>query len=60
MTIKYILESWNPKSKKYQKLNEWDNIEMAEKMFNKPYNRIHTRRLIKIHSEILYAEKGVK
>jgi hypothetical protein len=54
----YIIETWNPILNKYQEIWKGSNFEMAEKMFNKPYYKRHTRRLRRIQDEILYKEKG--
>lgn len=59
MTFTFILELWNPITNKYVKHGEWSDMVRAGIMFNKPYNRKHTRRLIKVTSEVLYKEKGI-
>ncbi len=59
MIVTYRLEVWNPKINSYVK--SWEGREgFAEIMFNKPYNRLHTRRMIKITKEILYEAKASK
>lgn len=50
----YIIETWDPKTKKYQKLWEHYNYQRAEIQMNKSYNRRHTNRLIRKDYEILY------
>ena len=54
MSIKFILECWNPYRNRYEKYGEYSNIKRAEIMFSKPYFRIRTRRLIKITEDVLY------
>jgi hypothetical protein len=54
----YILECYNPYSNRYEDYGEYTTIERAEIMFNKPYFRTRTRRLIIVSKEILYKEKG--
>ena len=58
MLTKYIIEFWNPVIRQYQKGYECSSFEWADKMMHKPYNRQHTRRLVKISTEVLYTEKA--
>jgi len=58
MTTKFILECWNPYTNNYSQYGEYSTIERAKIMFNKPYFRTRTRRLIKTTKDILYKEKG--
>jgi hypothetical protein len=56
MKIKFRLESWNPKTCRYQ--TSWEGQEKyAFTMINKPYNKRNTRRLIKITEEIIAVAK---
>lgn len=53
----FILECYNPYTKRYEKF--WEGPEeYAEKMFNKPYYRTQTRRLLKITTIIMMKEKA--
>lgn len=54
----FILECYNPFKKRYEKFGQYKTIERAEIMFNKPYFKTRTRRLIRISEEILYQEKA--
>ena len=58
--IKYYLQSWNNKTRKYQTLSTFrkHQFEFAEKLFNKSYNRRHTTRLLKIETQILQQRRG--
>lgn len=58
--IEYRIEYWNSTICKYVVGWMGNSLDMAEKMMFKPYNRRHTRRLIKITKEILYTEKEKK
>lgn len=55
--IKYILESWNPKTRKYVKLTDWKGEgygkERAYIAYNKSYNQRHTQRLVRIETTII-------
>lgn len=57
---KYIIEIYNKQNRKYTV--GWTGLDfaMAEKMYDKPYNKLHTRRMIKIEEEILFNDKGKK
>jgi len=57
--IEYILECWNQYRGKYEKFGKFLTIERAEIMFDKPYFKTRTRRLIRIQTEVLYTEKGI-
>ena len=52
-TTRFILECWNPSRNRYEKRGEYSTIERAVIMFNKPYFRIATRKLIKVTREVL-------
>lgn len=58
----YRIEGWDPLKNQYYTMWEsrYANIERAEIMFNKPYIKFRTRRLIKISEETLYKEKADK
>lgn len=51
--VKFILEIWDKTKNRYRNGGEWKNEERAWIMFNKGYNRRHTRRLKKVTTEIL-------
>lgn len=56
MITKYIIKIWNPLIRQY--IPTWEGSEKyAETMYNKSYNKRHTRRMIKITAEILYKDK---
>ena len=57
MTIKYIIEIWDPKSRRYIPCWEGENINKAYTMYDKPYYSRHTRRMVRIESEILFKDK---
>lgn len=57
---KYIIEYWDPKTMKYRSGCEYPDYERTSIMFHKPYSRIHTRRLVKITTEVQLAAKGQK
>lgn len=57
MKTKYIIECWNPFKNSYELAGEWNTHEQAVNMFNKPYFRRATRRLVKISNEVLYKTK---
>ena len=56
---KFILECWDSKKNKYIKRGQWGDEKMARTMFDKPYWRMVTRRLIKIEDTIVAQSKGV-
>lgn len=58
MITKYRIEYWNPLTNRYRIGWEGTDFKMADLNMFKPYNRIHTRRLIKLTEEIMYTEKG--
>jgi hypothetical protein len=58
MSTRYIIEYWNKISRKYVFLWAGQNLAMAEKMYDKPYHKKSTRRLIKITEEVLYQDKA--
>lgn len=58
MITEYIIEVWHPIKRKYNVAWRGNSLEMAERLFNKPYYEINTRRLIKMTSDLLYKEKG--
>ncbi len=58
--ITYRIEFWNSLTNKYINYWEGSDFEMAEKMYDKPYIKVTTRRMIKIEEEILYKDKGSK
>lgn len=47
---------YDPKHGSYFLLWEGESLEMAERMFNRPYNGDEARMLIKITEETLYEE----
>jgi len=58
--MRYILECWSPLKNKYERYREYSTIESAWIMFDKPYFRTRTRRLIRIQEDILFSEKAEK
>lgn len=60
MTVTYLIQSWDKQSRKYVDLWTGHDFSWAIKMFNKPYNRIHTRRLVKIEVHIIKKGKADK
>jgi hypothetical protein len=56
----YIIEVWNTKTKKYETYWTGHSIERAEILMNKPYFVRHTRRLIRIDTDLLYRIKKGK
>ena len=58
--IKYVLEIWNPVNRRYHPIWVGNSIEWANKMYNKPYNACHTRRVVMISREVLFKDKGKK
>lgn len=55
-TTKYQIKMYDPKHGSYFLLWEGESLEMAERMFNRPYNGDEARMLIKITEETLYEE----
>lgn len=60
MITKYVIEVYNSSLRKYVPMYETNNFGWAEKTFDKPYYRAHTRRLIVIRTELLYTIKAGK
>lgn len=58
--ITYVLECWNPNTKKYEKFGEYDREDRAKIMFNKPYFEKHTRRLLSIETKTIAIAKRSK
>jgi len=56
----FAIEFWNPKTKKYYTGWTGRTEQWAKIMMDKPYNRPHTRRLLKITTEIVDQKKGYK
>lgn len=56
----YIIEVWDPKSRKYVRAWTGGTLEQAERMVRKPYYRRHTRRMLRVKTEVLYVERGSK
>lgn len=59
--VHYRIETWNPNRNRYE--TAWvggNNFELATRMFHKPYYQRHTRRLVVITEEIMFANKGKK
>lgn len=56
----YRIEIFDIKTRKYVLAWQGRNFERAEIMFNKPYIRRYSHRMIKIEEEILYKEKADK
>lgn len=60
VSIEYSIEVWMPKSRRYFVCYRTPDRERASIMFHKPYNQIHTRRLVKVTTEIQLKAKGTK
>jgi len=58
MIVKYIIEIYDPAHKRYHPTWIGHDYAWAEKMLNKPYNARHTRRLMKVTTELLCKAKG--
>lgn len=55
----FIIEFWDPAHSRYRAGWTGHNIDMALKMFNKPYNVRHTRRLREVRDVVSRrAKKG--
>lgn len=57
---KYVMEAWNPTTRHYVRVGEWDDFHWAITTFNKPYWRRVTRRLVKVVMTRIILEKGKK
>jgi hypothetical protein len=60
MSATFVLRCWDPAHGRYIERGKYGTLERAEIMFNKPYFRTHTRRLIKISVDVLYTERAEK
>lgn len=58
MITKYVLEIWNETTRQYIPCWQGSDIDWANKMYDKPYHRIHTRRLVQVNREVLFQDKG--
>lgn len=51
--VTYTIQIWDSVFRKYRKGWEGKDLDRAHLMMEKPYNRIHTRRLIKTTTEVI-------
>lgn len=54
MIPKFLIEVWEPNTRKYVKCFKNESLTIVEKMLDKPYYLNRRRRVIKTETEVLY------
>lgn len=58
MSVTYLIQVWDKDKRKYVDLWTSSDYSMAVTMMHKPYNRRHTRRLVRFEVEVIQKAKG--
>lgn len=54
----YIIDTFDPKTKRYRECYRTHDRLQADKMMSKPYHARHTRRLVEVSRTVLSKKKG--